>query len=90
MIRRQQQKVEDERTREVPIIPRQTAVKYLAICRKKSSGRQITIFVKSCRRSPGFGSRVQKTEDYHGFLICVQTPLIGLCLERHQEKGWAR
>jgi hypothetical protein len=25
---------------------------------------------------------VQKTEDSHGFLICVQTPLIGLCLER--------
>ena len=49
------------------------AVKYPVVCREKSSGRQIAIFVKSCRRSLGLGYSVQKTEDYHGFLICVQT-----------------
>jgi hypothetical protein len=40
----------EERTREVSIIPREMTVKYPVVCRKKSSGRRITIFVKSWAR----------------------------------------
>jgi hypothetical protein len=54
---------------------------------KKSSSRQTTIFVESCRRSLRLGSRIQQTEDYHGFpVLCNGTPLIDLWFGKDERR----